>query len=511
MKWFDSAIAAISPRWAFRRAQYRTALDAYEAAQPSRLRKSGADNRSGDAVVGLAGAALRGYARQLEQNYDVAKCALDVLVNNVIGPYGIQREPQPRRTDGTIHEEFADQLMSLWRDFCRAPEVTQEFDYAAMERLAARSWFRDGEILVQFVEGVSPSISHGTSVPLSLELIEADQLPFEYNDDVLGITQGVQRNTWGRPVTYHIYKTHPGDTRITLNLQTKPVSADNILHPKIVSRIRQARGVSVFASVIRRLEDLKDYEESERIAARVAAALTGFIKKGTSEDYSPPPEGSADRGFSMKPGMIFDGLRPGEDVGTIDSNRPSALLEPFHQAMVRSASGGVGATYSSVSKNYNGTYSAQRQELVEGYSSYAALTECWVGMFSRPVWERFVRMAVLSNRIRVPKDVKPETVAHAEFFGPAMPWIDPVKEAEGNKIAERAGHKSPQESIRARGSDWRDVYKQIHVARQMAEKLGLKFDTDPANDKQNSQAPANAGASVSGDGNSGDSQNAQTV
>lgn len=509
MNWFDSIVATLSPRWAFQRAQYRSLLNAYEAAQPSRLRKSGADNRSGDAVISMAGPALRGYARTLEQNYDVAKSALDVLVNNVIGPYGIQWEPQPLRLDGSIHEEFADQLMSLWRDFCLQPEVTGELDYAAMERLAARTWFRDGELLVQFVEGPVASLDHGTIVPLSLELIEADQLPFDLNDDAKGITQGVERNAWGRPLGYHIYKTHPGDLKWLMDLQTKRVSADRMLHPKITSRIRQARGVSVFASVIRRLEDLKDYEESERIAARVAAALTGYIKKGTPEDYTGPGDGQKDRAFSIKPGMIFDDLRPGEDVATIESNRPSALLEPFHQAMVRSASGGVGVTYSSLSRNYNGTYSAQRQELVEGYVGYSALTYYWAGMFSLPVRQRFIATAIAARKIKVPNDVQASSIYNMELFGPSMPWIDPVKEAEGNRIAERAGHKSPQESIRARGSDWRDVYKQISIARRLAEKFGLRFDTDPTNDKSNTQTPATAGVSTSTDPqNPGDTQNA---
>jgi capsid protein len=55
MLFIDRAIASISPRWALSRARYREALAAYEAAKPSRVRKNGADNRSGDAVVGLAG------------------------------------------------------------------------------------------------------------------------------------------------------------------------------------------------------------------------------------------------------------------------------------------------------------------------------------------------------------------------------------------------------------------------------------------------------------------------
>lgn len=497
MKTIEKVIKSISPRWAYRREQYRQALAAYEAANPSRLRKSGADNSSGDAVVGRAGPALRGYARHLEQNYDIAKGVLDELVNNTIGPTGITREPLPRRKDGTIHDEVAILLLALWKDFIKKPEVTWEHDYASAERLAGRTWYRDGELLSQMLMGKVAGLEHGTMVPFSLELIEADQLPFDYDDEKAGITQGVERNSWGRSRAFHIYKQHPGDSSLFWNLNTKRVPATNILHPKMISRIKQARGVSIFASVMRRLEDLKDYEESERIAARVAAALTAYIKKGTADNYSPPDKKKNDRSFSMKPGMVFDSLTEGEEIGTIDSNRPSALLAPFHDAMLRFTSAGTGAKYSSISRNYNGTYSAQRQELVEGWTNYQTLSNLWIAQFSRPVWERFVQMSFASGLIPIPDDLDLSTVTDADFRGPAMPWIDPEKEAKANRLLDRCGYKAPQQIIRERNGNPRDVMDQISKWRKEADQQQLIFESDPKHDKgsTSNEAPANTGAS----------------
>lgn len=488
----DRLIELVSPRAALRRQQFRKALAAYEAATPSRLRKWNADNRSGDSVVSLAGTSLRGYARQLEQNYDVAKGALDVLVNNIVGPSGVNIEPMPRTLDGKIHTGFARQLRDLHRNWKRRPEVTWELSYAAMERLACRTWIRDGELLAQFLEGRVPALDHGTRVPFSLELIESDLLPMDLDDAEKGITSGVERNAWGRPIAYHVYKQHPGDSTWRIDLNTKRVSADRIIHPKVAARIRQARGVSVFASVIRRLEDLKDYEESERIAARVAAAMTGYIKKGTTDDYVAPDSGKSDRTFTMKPGMVFDKLLPGEEVGTIDSNRPSGLLAPFHDAMMRFFATGVGANYSSISRNYRGSYSSQRQELVEGFVHYQVLTNLFVSQFSQPVWERFVRMAVASGQIQVPPDLDVHSMDDADFRGPAMPWIDPVKEVQSNKQAEMAGYKSAQQIIRERNGNPDETLDQVAEWRARARELGVSLDTDP------STVPA-AAASAGGD------------
>jgi len=109
---------------------------------------------------------------------------------------------------------------------------------------------------------------------------------------------------------------------------------------------------------------VKDYEESERIAAKVAADLTWFIQR-TSE-YQGPQDVNTDsrRELKMAAGAGFT-LLPGETVGTIKSERPNSDLVNFRSAMLRAVAGGTGTRYSSIARDYNGTYSAQRQELVE--------------------------------------------------------------------------------------------------------------------------------------------------
>jgi len=496
MKIIESAIRTVSPAWAFKREQYRKALAAYEAANPSRLRKLKPDNSSGDSVVGRAGPALRGYARQLEQNYDLASAVLDTLVDGTVGPNGISWEPLPKTFDGDIHEDFANELLELWKDIAPTLNVTWGMDDVATERLAARTLFRDGEYLVQFLEGSIPGLDHGSRVPFSIELIESDLLPFDLNDDSKKITQGVERNAWNRARAYHVLKQHPGADTWRIDLNTKRVSADKMLHPKLAGRFGQARGVSIFSPVITRIEDLKDYEESERVAARIAAALSFYIKKGTPEEYTPPSPGETERSFSIKPGMGFDNLRQGEDVGTIDSNRPSSLLTPFHDTMSRRVAAGTGSGNSSITKNYNGTYSAQRQELVENWIHYEALTRMFVGMHSRPIKTRFVQMAIASRQIKVPRDINPLTLYDADYRGPPMPWIKPQDEVDAMERKERAGYASAQQNIRSAGGNPQNVRQQIKVWRQQNDDDGLIFTTDPKHDKgTQNEAPAQTGAS----------------
>ena len=478
----DRFVAWFSPESGVRRAQARRALAYYEAAKPSTRQKQRRETGSGDAAVLRAGRSLREQARHLEQNHDLARGALNILVANIVGPYGITIEPQPRTAAGDIHEDFANAIRELWRDWEQTPEVTWTHDWPSLQRMLCRSWIRDGEVLAQMVRGNLATLDHGTLVPFSIEAIEADHLPFDLNrTEKPEITAGVERNGWGRTVGYHLYRTHPGDAATMSALsEVRRISAENILHIKLTDRIRQSRGVSVFASVLARLDAIKDYEESERIAAKVAASMAAFIKKGAPDYYSPDAAGEP-RELKFRPGMIFDDLMPGEEIGLIDSKRPNAQLEPYRNGQLRAIAAGVGSSYSSLARDYNGTYSAQRQELVESWGTYAVCSAEFSHQFVQPVYQAFIATAIAAGLLRVPRDVAERSVSDAMYLPPQMPWIDPLKEANAWETLERNGHASGPEIIRRRGQNPSDVLDQEARWRRLAEEKGVTLGvTEPA-------------------------------
>lgn len=449
----DRAIAALAPGWALRRQQARIRLNAlYEAAAPSRLRKQRNDASSADAVVNQAGSSLRMTGRYFDENYDIAKGVLTTLVNNTVGR-GIAPEPQVRTTGGELHKEFNELITQLWNDWVLKPDVTWEHHYYSAQRLMCRSFYRDGEVLQQFIDATATRIQHGTRVPFSIEMIEADFLPYDFIEDQRNIIQGVQKNQWGRPTAYHLLKRHPGalSQLVTFNEETKRVPADRMLHLKLTDRIRQTRGVSIFASVITRLEDIKDYEESERVAARVAAAMAAAIKKGSPDLYEAPDNSDTYRELEMTPGMIFDDLEPGESIEMIESKRPNTNLQAFRDSQMRAVAAGTSTNYSSIAKNYQGSYSSQRQELTESNITYGVLRDFWVERQARPTYNRFLLNALLGNIIRAPSDVNRDTLMDADFGVGRQPWIDPQKEISADKLAIESGIKTRSQVIRERG------------------------------------------------------------
>ena len=464
----DRLVAWINPVAGLRRQHARSVLAYYEAARSDRLRKGRRETASGNDSVARAGTALRQLARHLEQNYDLALGVLNTLVNNIVGPAGIGVEPQPRRADGTIDEDLARQILELYRDWAKKPEVTGRHDWPSAQRLLARSWMRDGEVFSQMLTGLVPGLDHRTRVPFSLEMLEADYVPMDYQAVApQRVVQGIQINAWGAPTGYHVYKHNPLEQGSVLAQGgLKFVPAERMLHLANVHRIRQLRGVSVFASVLNRFDDLKDYEESERIAAKIAASMAAFIKKGTPDLYD--PAGGDLRELKFRPGMIFDDLRPGEEIGTIDTNRPNPNLETYRSGQLKAVAAGTGPTFSSIARTYDGTYSAQRQELVEGYAVYATLAGEFIGAIVRPVYERFIAAAIASGALRVPAGIVLESIDDAAFVPPSMPWIDPKKEAEAWGLLEDRCYVSGPEVIRRRGGNPRDTLEQ--QARWLQEK-----------------------------------------
>lgn len=488
----DRAIAWAWPQAGVRRLQARTVLAHYEAARPSPHRKLRRDGGAPNTLVEQSAVTLRDTVRYLARNHDLVVGALNVLVNNTIGPQGIGIEPQPRRADGTIHDEYARALKEAWRDWTRRPEVTWTLDWAQCQRMLALGLYRDGEAFAQHLQGRMPTLDHGTRVPYSLELFEPDLVPMSL-DDGDRIRQGIERSAWGRPLAYYVYKGHPqelGLAALRADSSVKRVPADRIMHLAHRERLHQLRGITRFASVITRVEDLKDYEESERIAAKVAAMLTAYVKRSAPVDvgYEPQLDDQGQpvpRQISMAPGTIVDTLVAGEEIGLIDTKRPNPNLVAWRAGQLRMFAAGIGATASSVSRNYDGTFSAQRQELVEGFVAYASLTDYFAGQCCRPVWEAFVRTADLAGIVPIPRDVVPGTEDDCLYIAPAMPWIDPAKEITAWTLAIEAGLASEYEGIRARGHNPHDVLQQIAAYRKAAKEQGLTFSTFASNNNNN--------------------------
>lgn len=503
MNFIEKTIAALSPQWAAKRSQSRYVLNAYEAALPSRTHKAMREPQGANTAIRQSAVSLREQARALDQNHDIVIGILDKMEERVIGSKGIHVEPQPLTLAGDVHEELAEQIRKLWAEWSVKPDVTGLFTRPSLERMLLRTWLRDGEVFVQLVKGTVAGLEHGSKVAFSLEALEPDFVPMNSDMSGQGLVQGVYLNAWRKPVGYQVYLNNPQES-VSNYGKIKKINAENMLHLAFRKRLHQIRGVSMLHGVIVRLADLKEYEESERVAARIAAAMTMYIKKGDAALYDDDnADENGTRLFDIAPGAVIDDLKPGEDVGMINSNRPNVNLETFRNGQLRATAAGTRSSYSSIARDYNGTYSAQRQELVESFEGYAVLQDCFVAAISRPIYREWLRMAIASRVITLPADLDINSLFNAVYSGPVMPWIDPIKEANAWKERIKGGLATESQAIRASGSNPAEIKRRRIVEVRENAEAGLKFDTDLTNQQGATNATNSTHSVASRDDDSG--------
>ncbi|OEF54680.1 phage portal protein, partial [Enterovibrio norvegicus] len=464
------------------RMRSRLQIKAYEAAAPSHTHKAKRESRSANQAVWMAGQSLREQARWLDENHDMVIGILDKMEERIVGADGIMVEPQPLGMDGKVHRVFANELRRRWATWSIRPDVTGVYSRPELERMVLRTALRDGECFGQKVRGKVAGLKHpnpnGTA--FSIEALEPDFVPFALTDLAERVRQGIEVNAWGQPTYFHVLFDHPGEAA-GIRHKTKKVPAEKMLHLAFRRRLHQVRGVSLLHGVITRLSDIKDYEEAERIAARIAACLGFYIKK--AEDPTGDYDDVADDGrkgprrFDIQPGMMFDDLKPGEDLGMVESNRPSVHLAEFRNGQVRMVAAGTRGQYSSIARDYNGTYSAQRQELVEGWEGFAVLQNWFVSNWSRPVYREWLQMELL-NGLALPADLDKSTLFDAVYLAPLMPWINPVHETQAWKERVKGGAASTAQWIRASNKNPEEVWRQVQAEREHFKENNLHFDTE---------------------------------
>ena len=439
----------------------RKGPQAYKVATPSPYHKAPRQQPSADASTGAANHKLRDWARWLDENHDIVNGAIDKITNFAVGT-GIRIEPMVRNRRGELLERVNDQIRKVLLDetiresWSRDVNVTGEYTRGEQEWTAFRTFIRDGEILARRISRRAGR----ESLPYQVQLIEADYLPYNLvkgaTNDEGAIVHGVEKDAWGRPTAFHLYTKHPGDVYLTsigtLGDMVR-VPAAEMTHLKFAGRrVAQTRGVPIFHSTIYRLDDIGDYEDAHRIAARTAAQLMGALKRSPDMiDYDPATD---DRAWEMEHGQILDNLLPGEDMEWFKANSPNPDATPFLDDQMRRASTGFGIGYSTFSSKYDKSFSAARQEQSENWPNIEKLRAQFVSDFVRPCeYEPALEAAILDGRVRIPRDADPMTIYSADYRGPARPTIDDEKQTKNDALLMENNLDSRYGRIRERGRD----------------------------------------------------------
>ncbi len=424
------------------------------------------------------GDTLRARARQTVRSNPFASNAAGSFVANAVGA-GIKPSSLIPDTD------LKDQIQRLWLQWTDEADADGLTDFYGLQALAARAMFEAGECFVRFRPRLPQD---GLSVPLQVQLLESEHLPFGKNEIASGgnqIRAGIEFDAIGRRVAYHFYRTHPGDGTVQKTRgEIVRVPASEVLHLYRPDRPGQIRGVPWISPALVKLYLLDQYDDAELDRKKVAALFAGFITKTSPEDNLlgegiPDPLGASVAGLS--PGMM-QVLLPGEDVKFAEPADVGGSYELFQYRMHLAVAAALGMPYMNVSGDLKAAnYSSIRSGTVEFRRRLDQFQHTTlIFQFCRPVWQRWLDTVVLDGSVALPDYRNQRRDFQAvKWITPKWEWVDPLKDRQAEKIAQECGWKAPSDIIEAEGYDVDETFNRIASDQQRARDLGIKLG-DPS-------------------------------
>ena len=418
---------------------------------------------------------LRNRCRELERNNDYVRRYLNGLDSNVIGSSGVMLQMKVEDSP-LVYDEQANRVIEReWHKWCNRKHTTPNGRQSWLEicKLALRSCARDGDVLLQLVRGYNND--HGFAV----QLIEADMLDIHHNNYRLAnggeIRMGVETNTVGRPVAYHILTSHPGETSDTSRKRVR-VDADDIIHLYNPERISQTRGVPWMVSAMTRLQMLAGYEESELVASRTAACKMGFLTKdANAENYTGEEDEDYNLIMEAEPGSIEE-LPTGMRFQEWNPQHPTSAYKDFVKATLRGISAGLNISYNTLANDLEGVnYSSIRAGLFDEREHYKSIQNWFIDSFIQPVFEAWLEASILNGVFPFGVN-KFDKMNQPKWCARRWPWVDPLKDMQANILAMNNGLEAKRNIINYTGGDIEDVYSTIAADKKLAEDKGLRFD-----------------------------------
>jgi len=432
--------------------------------------------------------ALRSRARDLSLNDDYVKKYLNLMTNNIVGPNGFNLQVQARDYSGTMDtagNSLIENFFFSWskKDTC---EVTGKYTLNDLCRLIIKSVVRDGECIVRKIrtKGIN-------KFGFTLQILDIDRLDHQLNVELNNgniIKMGVELNTYGRPVAYHLkkFKTESVNSNEFYNTSNyERIIADDIIHLYISDRPEQTRGYTWLHTAMISLNHLKAYQEAALINARVGASKMGFFTSSKPDNDATQIADSEDEDGNLimeaDPG-VFSVLPEGYDFKSFDPDYPAGEYAVFIKSVLRSVASGLNVSYNSLASDLEGVnYSSIRAGLLEERDMYMNVQNWFISQFLENIYLDWLNTAMLNNALKFPNGgvipvEKMDKFSSHEFKGRRWSWVDPLKDINAAVVAIKNNLKSRTDIISENGLDIEDVFMQINKERELAKKYDINLD-----------------------------------
>ncbi len=443
---------------------------------------------------------LRARSRDLARNHGVAGSGIQTLVDNVIGT-GLRlsstADYKALGKDKKWQIEWGNKVESLFREWAETTECDAAgcLNFVGLTIQITRAGLINGEALALPLWLPRSRSKWKTRI----QVVEADRLsnPNNQSDDER-LRGGIEIDKYGRPLYFHIAKTHPGDMlpiRANLAMQWEKIPAETrwgrrrVIHVHDRERTGQSRGKPILSSVLAQFRMLDHYQRTELQAAVVNAMIAAFIETPMSPEAVAEMLGGGDiqnerfqnylemqREYTAPlKGAAIIPTTPGSKISPFLPSRPADAFAPFVEAVTRQIGVAYGLPYELLMKDFSKTnYSSARAALLEAWRFIRGRREWQATYWAQPVYELWLEEAVSAGLIDAPGFYDNKyAYCKAKWIGPGRGWIDPVKEAEAAVIRMQNNLSTLEMECSEQGEDWNEILEQRATEKELLKSLGL--------------------------------------
>lgn len=429
---------------------------------------------------------LRSRARSLANNTEHGRRFLSLVAANVVGQ-GPRLQVRARNVDGSLDKGGNDAIEVAWDRWTRRADIGGRMGWAHFLRVLVKAVARDGEALVKVVR------NRRLPFGMALQLLEADRLDEGVNGVLSNgntVRMGVEIDSVGRPVAYHVKSSHPGESWQRRSPVTERVDARDMFHVFLQERAEQVRGFTWFHAVLQRMNMLHAYEEAAVVAARVGASKMGVFtrKDDTGSALESMADGRTSDGqlqMNAEPGEFIE-LPAGYDLSSWNPEYPHANFESFLKACMRGVASGLDVATHNISGDMTDVnYSSARIAELSERDMWVALQD-WLGeSFLVPLYQDWLGSALLLQQVQLDPSGRPLPVERlgkflevSRFQGRRWAWVDPLKEVEASQKLIEAGLSSRTAIAASQGREFEDIVDELAQEQEYAMAQGLDLTAD---------------------------------
>lgn len=415
-----------------------------------------------------AAAPVRSRARHFYANNPWAHAGVGALETALIGAGITPAAQHPNRATRRA-------LASIFTAWARRADADGLTDFFGLQAAAVRAMIVDGESFLLLLT---------TPAGLRLRLLPAEMVDESLTIELGGGRRsiaGVEFDSGGNRVAYHVLQQRPTDR---FNTYAPPirVPAEDVIHLFAPIGAGQVRGISWLASVLLRLSELDQLEDALLVNAKVQAMLMGFLIDQNATG-SNPFEGTANGSVlesGLEPGTLKF-LPQGWDIKFSTPQQALSAIE-FAQLQLRAVAAGLGVPEHLLTGDMrNANYSSLRAALVSFRQRVERLQfHTIIPQLCQPIYERAITAAVFSGDLAADDfEFNPPAYLDAEWYPPAQPWVDPVKDQQAEALAVASGFKSRRQVVAAQGYSVESLDEEIAADRERERSLSLTFGAKP--------------------------------